>query len=420
MRTQKSFAVYEKRHASGNVGYRVDLGLVNGKRCFKNFTTREAAETFSKKCLKADAQNHPNLLAEIDDVTRHDVLAALARLKEFRVSITDAVEFYLKHARPAKADATIQDVVDLFKDVKIKGGLTAKYITTASRCFFTPFKDHFKNCLITDVTAEAAEKYVYKQKTWNSTTQATHIRNLSVLFNFAIKRGFAALNPFDHVQRPKRPAGNSSTKVLTVEQTIKLLQCAYQNGYKPECASLVLVLFCGVRVDEVDRITWEQVKLDGEKPVVVLDETKANRRRVNPIPDNALAWLVELKAAGKVTPGNYEGRMRYLRKKSKAGVKQNAARISFASYHVAMFEDPAKTSMLLGHQNPALLWNTYRALVTKEEAQRYWQITPDYDGEGETRREPTDEELQAEMAERLGANIAEAIKSKASSDAEKV
>ena len=147
---------------------------------------------------------------------------------------------------------------------------------------------------------------------------------------------------------------------------------------------MVLVLFCGVRVDEVDRITWEQVKLDEKKPVVVLDETKANRRRVNPIPDNALKWLVELRSTGKITPKNYEGRMRYLRKKAEAEAKQNAARISFASYHVAMHEDPAKTSMLLGHQNPALLWNTYRALVTKEDAVRYWLITPTYDGKAET------------------------------------
>ena len=301
MAAPKTFKIYEKRHASGNVGYRVDLGLVNGKRCFKNVPTRDAAEKFSKKCRKVEAQNHPTLLAEIDDVTRHDVLAALARLKEFKVTITDAVDFYLKHGRPAKADATIQDVIDQFMDVKKKGGLTGKYIDTAKRCFFNPFKDHFKNCPITDVTGDAAEKYVYGQKSWNPTTQATHIRNLSVLYNFAIKKGYATLNPFQHIQKPKKPAGNSGTKVLTVEQTIQLLQYAYRNDYKPECASLVLVLFCGVRVDEVDRITWEQVNIDGENPVVVLDETKANRRRVNPIPNNALEWLKELKAAGKIS-----------------------------------------------------------------------------------------------------------------------
>jgi hypothetical protein len=48
---------------------------------------------------------------------------------------------------------------------------------------------------------------------------------------------------------------------MEVKDVIKLLQYAYTNDYKPECAALVLIMFCGVRVDEVDRLTWENVKL---------------------------------------------------------------------------------------------------------------------------------------------------------------
>ncbi len=405
MSAKKSFAVYEKRHASGNVGYRVDLGLVNGKRKFKSFDSREKAETFSKKCQKLEVQKNPNLLVDLDEVTRHEVLAALARLKEYRASITDAVDFYLKHARPAKADATIQQIMDLFEETKKKAGLSSKYITTAKQSFFIPFRVQFKNCLVTDVTADACEKYIYKHKEWGTTTRATHIRHLNVLFNFAISKGYATMNPMESIQRPKKPASNSGEKVLSVDQVIQLLQYAYKNDYKPECASLVLVLFCGVRVDEVDRLTWEKIKLDEEKPVVVLDNTKANRRRVNPIPANAVAWLEELRGTGRVTPANYEGRMRYLRKVSKAGCKQNSARISFCSYHVAMWEDPAKTSLLLGHQNPALLWNTYRALVSKKEAERYWSITPTYDGTGEIQTVITQAEARKARGKRLAAAV---------------
>lgn len=79
-----------------------------------------------------------------------------------------------------------------------------------------------------------------------------------------------------------------------MEHVIKLLQYAYVHGYKQECAALVLVFFCGVRVDEVHRASWEHVKLADDAPVIVLDETRANRRRVNPIPPNAVAWLKEL------------------------------------------------------------------------------------------------------------------------------
>ena len=400
----KSFAIYEKRHASGNVGFRVDLGLVKSRRTFKSFPTRDKAEAAQKKLQKEQAAKNPLLLADIDASTRHEILHAVEKLKDYRATITEAVDFFLKHARPAKADATIGEIMDQFKAVKTKAGLSKKYLDTSWNSFFVPFRDAFKNCTITEVTSEAAEKFIYGHPEWNATSRGTVIRHLSVLFNFAIQRGYAALNPFSTVQKPKRAANNSREKVMAVMDVIKLLQYADTHGYQSECAALVLVFFCGVRVDEVDHITWEQIKLDEAVPVVVLDETKANRRRVNPLPENALAWLRKLRGKGKVTPENYEGRMRYLRKVAKANYKQNSARISFASYHVAMHEDAAKTSMLLGHQNPALLWNTYRALVTKAEAERYWRITPTYGGE--SLGMPTQEEIDSARQRKIALALA--------------
>ncbi len=141
--------------------------------------------------------------------------------------------------------------------------------------------------------------------------------------------------------------------------------------------------------------------------MVVLDQTKANHRRVNPIPKNALEWLKLVRGTGKLTPSNHAGRMRYIRKASKAGCKQNSARIGFASHHVAMYEDAAKTSLLLGHKNPSLLWETYRALVSKEEAKRYWRVTPNYDGKGEIGEQPSEEEIARNRGKRLAAALAE-------------
>ena len=86
------------------------------------------------------------------------MLASLSRLKEYRASITEAVDFFLKHARPVKAEASIQTVMDEFNAVKEKAGLSAKYLKTAKDSFFMPFRDHFKKSLITDLPAEAAEK----------------------------------------------------------------------------------------------------------------------------------------------------------------------------------------------------------------------------------------------------------------------
>ena len=396
MSLEKTFPIYKKTHASGNVGYRVDMGFIGGRRVFKSFPSLESAERFQKRCLTAEARKKPADLRDLNDVVRHEVLAALAKLREHNASITQAVDFYLKHARPAKANATVGEVMEQFKSVKLKSGRSGKYIETAWTSFFVPFRDHFKDCEIGEVTSEACEKYFYRSKTWSTTTLRSHLRHVSVLFNFAIERGYAGINPIDSVEKPKKPAGTSRKRVVSVENVIKLLHYAYDNDYKQECAALVLIFFCGVRVDEVARLTWDDIKLDEEKPVVALgeDQTKTSKTRFNPIPKNAMEWLTMLRAKGRITPTNYEGRMRYLREKADAGLKQNSARICFASYHLARYEDAPKTAFLLGHDNPTLLYSTYRALVTKEASIRYWKITPDYDGQDRDNT-PTEEDLDA-------------------------
>jgi len=48
MPTVKSFPSYKKRHASGNVGYRLDLGVINRKRAFQRFKSEGAAKEFRR------------------------------------------------------------------------------------------------------------------------------------------------------------------------------------------------------------------------------------------------------------------------------------------------------------------------------------------------------------------------------------
>lgn len=412
MNLEKTYPIYKKIHASGNVGYRVDMGVIGNKRTFRSFPTHEAAERFQKKCLKAEAKKKPVDLRDLSDVVRHEVLAALARLREHNATITQAVDFYLKHARPAKANATIGEVMDAFKVEKEQGGRSKKYITTAWDSFFVPFRDSFNDGQIAEITGDDCKRYIFKSKEWSGATRRTHLRHLRVLFNFAVKERYAGYNPFPPIKDLKKPAGTSKRRVVSVENVIKLLRYALDHGYKQECAALVLVLFCGVRVDEVSRLAWADIRLEEDSPVVVLgeDQTKTGKGRINPIPPNALEWLKAVRGKGNVTPQNYEWRMKYLRQKAEAGFKQNSARICFASYHLAQHEDATKTAFLLGHDKPTLLYNTYKAVVTKEAASRYWKITPDYDGIDYASVQPTKE--QVELARTIGIKRALALKSK--------
>ncbi len=45
--------------------------------------------------------------------------------------------------------------------------------------------------------------------------------------------------------------------------------------------------------------------------------------------------------------------------------------------HLAAFENPAATALLMGHRaNQDLVFTNYRKLVTREEAQEFWRILP--------------------------------------------
>jgi len=372
----KTFPIYEKTHRSGNRSWMVSLGTINGKRKFRYFESREQAEHFRANCLETAAAKNPESFADLTELARASHRLAIEKAKAYGATVLDAVEFLIKYGKPPNGKVSIQEAMDLFAEVKREKNLSEKYITTALRCFFAPFRNAFKNRLISEITSADAEKYINQNRAWSFTSKNTHHRHLRTLYAFLIKRGYATLNPFASLEFATEKA-NVREKIISPVEVKALLQYALDRGYKAECASMVLVFFCGVRVDEISRLNWRLIRLDGANSFVDIQEAKNRHRRVNAIPHNALEWLSLCHAEGRVAPPNYTKRMQRLRKNANVNYPQNAARHCFASYHIASHRDAAQTAFLLGHPNAALLYNTYRTLVSAEEAEKYWNIVPD-------------------------------------------
>ena len=51
-------------------------------------------------------------------------------------------------------------------------------------------------------------------------------------------------------------------------------------------------------------------------------------------------------------------------------------RHSFASYRLAATNDAAAVAAELGHTSTKMLYSTYREVVCRSEAERYWKIEP--------------------------------------------
>jgi len=65
-----------------------------------------------------------------------------------------------------------------------------------------------------------------------------------------------------------------------------------------------------------------------------------------------------------------------VRRKGKVRWAADILRHSYASYHLARHEDAAKTSLQLGHRDTDVLFNHYRDLVMRKDAEAFWGIEP--------------------------------------------
>jgi integrase len=107
---------------------------------------------------------------------------------------------------------------------------------------------------------------------------------------------------------------------------------------------------------------------------------KKRRTRYVAIPDNLMAWLLpHRQMAGFVAPQGEKWRFRFDNVRELAGIRwpSNPMRHAFASHHLAMYGYPARTACELGHhRDTSMLFDHYRALITKEDAEQYWKIMP--------------------------------------------
>lgn len=375
MRVKREAKIYIRRLPSGNVSFRVDLGKNDhGKRVTKDFENEIEARKFK---AKADEQLHKRNLGALQDLVdsqRYEILAALELLKPYpTVTLREAIEFYIKYANPPKGTISVKEAVEKFVASRRKLKRTERYIHSALQSYFNSFCERYGDKMANEITETELEKFIFVNGR-SSSTILGYIRNLNALFSYLVNRGHCTWNPLTKIERPTKK--ETTVEILSDSDTSAILQYALDHDRKPECACATLVFLCGVRVEEVEKMEWRLIDLEARLVYVTAKIAKNGKRRVNSIPENALEWLRLCAADGRVAPPNYKNRMRAIRRGAKVAYIQNAMRHSFASYHIAMHENAHSTAMLLGHPNANLLYNTYRHVTTKTEAERYWAILP--------------------------------------------
>jgi len=142
---------------------------------------------------------------------------------------------------------------------------------------------------------------------------------------------------------------------------------------------LVLALLAGLRPEEADRIQWSSINLDTGTVTVDAAASKVRQRRIVHLMPSAREWMKLARKFNSRLPLPQPTRRRFLRRlRDHLGFKiwpKDVLRYSAASYWRAECQHAAKVAFELGNSVGVLLRH-YRELVTKEEAERFWDIRP--------------------------------------------
>jgi integrase len=268
---------------------------------------------------------------------------------------------------------TVEQLTEELLDTKRKDGRSDIYIRDL-RNILAIFVRDFGSRAVAGITVEELDNWL-RALPGSPKTRMNYRANIGVLFSLARQRRIITENPIEFTAKPKLP--DNPPEVLTVNELQALLEAAQRTA--PDVLPMLAIgAFAGLRDAEIKRLHWSEVDLVRGHIDVKAAKAKSAKRRIVPIQPNLAAWLRPYSGgAGSVAPNGYRGKIERVRKAADlTRWPNNALRHSFASYRLAAIHDAPHVAHDLGHTSPQMLYNTYRALVMPDEAERYWRIIP--------------------------------------------
>jgi integrase len=340
-----------------------------GKPRRKFFDAEAAAKSFAA-WLNAEMKRNGVEGAQFPLALRAMALECSAVLSEFGKTLRDATHHYVEHLRASERSCTVKQLLAELLDAKESKGVSRRHLDDL-RQRAGRFAESFGDRIVATITSREIEEWLDSLNVGPQTRN--HYRNaVRLAFNFAARRGYATENPAAKTE--KANVLRVAPGILTVAQSAHLLENA-----SPEILPYIAIgLFAGLRTAEIMRLDWAEVDFDSGLVEVKAEKSKTAQRRFVAMEPNLREWLFRLrKHRGNVTPDDF--RKRFDEARAAAGIKvwpNNALRHSFASYHLAHFQNAARTALELGHHDSRITFAHYRELVKPKDAERYWNIRP--------------------------------------------
>jgi integrase len=389
--------IRKRRYASGKVGWQLNYLLASGKRVQQAFKTRDDAEA-ERDRVRAELRSGGESMLMISAAERAAIMAARESLAKVGATLNEAVDFYLQHAKPGAGLLRLSELVERCLEAKYEEGKSGRYLGQL-KCSAMALVRHLPSeQMAHDVSSDQVKAWLqanqWAPKTWN-----VYLGDVRTIFEWGKSRGHVTLNPCDAVGRKRLV--DDEVAYLSVEQCRLLLDraaavrpgaarrdaggawCAVDladEDYRDCLAYVVLGLFCGPRPErELGRKEWADVKLADKMIVVTAGRAKTRARRVIDLPDNAIEWLKLCpQTEGRIVPKNFAKKWKRLRQA--CGLfdewPHDALRHTFATMHLAHHQDEKSLQLLMGHVSAQMIYQHYRGLTTRSEAESFWSLLP--------------------------------------------
>lgn len=369
---------------------------VTGKlRDRRQFKERQDAEKWASDTFTGFRKQGQDFFA-ISEEERREIAANLPLLRKHGVSIAEAVRFAVKHLRPEGRTKTVREIVAELvasKEQRFERGDLRERSYRDFRLRAERFTAAFDGRIASEVSGQEIKSWLAAQKLGTRSNQ-NYLAVVGEVFKLATQRRYVAFSPVEEltdVDRKELCGSNGESKepsILTPAEAERLLNAAQAHPELELLGAVTLALFCGLRTEELKRLEWDAVKLTESPAVVTIGAKIAKKRRIRhvEIPANAVLWLSLVpNRVGPVSRNDHfndhQKRFQKLLRFAKFDRWEgNAMRHSFGSYHYALHSNPLETSRLLGHKaSDQVLFDHYRALATKANAEAYFGVRPPVD-----------------------------------------
>lgn len=409
-----------RTNLSGSISYCVDAGKHQGKRLRKFFRTKRDAENHART-LQESHQRYGELALRLTAEQQVEAAKAYDLLAPHKLRLLDVIEGYLLRNCPKNGKITCQKLAAEVLTSKQANGKKPKYLK-ALRSAFSRFNETFGQRLAHEITPAEIESWLHAltvpkrdpeapKQLVSALTRRNYLRDLGILFNFGINRGYLADNPTSKIEAPQ--INEKDIEILTPEQAAMLMWSALNQsevtsrknpGVKANLVPYVaLGLFAGLRSSEIEAMDWKHIDLARRTIEVTANVAKTSRRRTVNISDNLYAWLLpHHQEAGSLVFTGWRDRLQKLSKA--AGLEQwprNALRHSFASYHFQRSGNVHETTSQTGHDETRTFHRHYKQLVTEDATNRFWNIFPPQPGQEWMMTTPKADLTKAERAKCL-------------------